>query len=58
MSDCVTSKDINRKVKTPYDIGILVYVDAGAAFYVEPLDKNEEWEDYQFESKDLERIDE
>ena len=56
MSEFLTCDDIGCKVKTKYGIGILVYVDAGAGFWVEPINENEEWEDAVFEGKDLEKI--
>ena len=52
----LTIHDIGCKVKTPYGIGILIDVDARAAFYVKPLNKDEEWEETQFDGRELERI--
>lgn len=57
MIENITIHDIGCKVRTPCGVGILIDVDAGAAFYVQPLNKNEEWEDYQFECKELEKLD-
>lgn len=48
--------DIGCKVKTTFGIGILYAIDAGAAYYVEPINENEEWDEVQFEEKDLEKI--
>lgn len=53
---CVTSADIGSKVKTPYGTGVLIDVDAGAGFYVEPLSENEEWECYKFTMSELEHV--
>ena len=55
MWNYLIANGIGCKVKTPYGIGSVVDVDAGAAIWVEPIDQNEEWETYQFESKDLKR---
>ena len=38
---------IGCKVKTPEGVGVVVDIDAGAAILVEPVDENEEWEDYK-----------
>ena len=56
MRDYVTCEDIGCKVKTEFGIGILVHVDAGAGFYVEPLNKNEEWAEVQFDGRELEKL--
>lgn len=55
MWDYLIANGIGCVVKTPYGIGSVVDVDAGAAIWVEPLDENEEWEIYQFECKELEQ---
>jgi hypothetical protein len=41
MIENITINDIGCKVRTPCGVGILIDVDAGAAFYVQPLNKNE-----------------
>lgn len=46
---------IECEVQTPYGIGIVVDVDAGAAIWVEPINETEEWETYQFDSSDLKK---
>ena len=56
MEDYLTYNDVGCKVKTKYGIGVLICFTAGAGFWVEPLDENEEWEDIIFEGKDLEKI--
>ena len=53
----LTIHDVGCKVKTPCGIGILIDVDAGAAFCVEPLNEDEEWEECKFDGRELERID-
>ena len=52
----VTINDIGCKVKTPYGIGVLVDINRGAGCWVEPLNLDEEWEDNDFDSKDLEKV--
>ena len=49
----ITVHDIGKVVKTPYGLGILFDIDAGAAFYVKPLNKNKEWETCQFVNDEL-----
>lgn len=56
MDNYPTYSDIGCKVKTKYGIGILEYVDAGAAYYVYPINENEEWDRVQFDGKELEKI--
>lgn len=43
MWDYLIAHGIGCKVKTPYGIGIVINIDAGAAILVEPLNENEKW---------------
>lgn len=52
----ISVKDLGFYVKTPFGIGILTDIDAGGAFYVEPINKDEEWSTYQFVRDELEKI--
>ena len=45
---------IGCKVKTPYGIGVVIDVDAGAAILVEPFNEDEEWDKGKFDIIELE----
>ena len=52
----ITIHDIGCKVKTPYGVGILVDVNPGGGYWVRPLNPDEEWEDNDFDGRQLERV--
>ena len=50
----IITNGIGCKVKTPYGIGRVIDVDAGAAILVEPL--NGDWDRSKFDVRELQQI--
>ena len=55
MWDYLIANGVGCKVKTPYGIGEVIGVDAGAAILVEPLNEDEDWDRGKFDISELEQ---